>query len=279
MDASLRRLSSSTRRRLRRTARAAWAVVSDPVEGVERVREKLADMSQGQAAPAVMAADADWEVSLHALLGAHWPCDTAEAFDPLWSATVGSVQGRGLTVGRGAFSGWDDADAGLARAAWCLAGHRKPLTVVETGVARGFTARVVLEALEANGGGRLFSVDLPPPMQQRRLANETGAAVTDLLRGRWTLIEGSSRRRLPGLLRELGTIDLFIHDSRHTHRNMSFELRLAWAALNPGGFLLADDVHRNAAFDESVQTFGRPPAIVCASDDRRGMFGVIRKPE
>jgi hypothetical protein len=265
-------------RRLRRPGRAALAVIRDPVEGVERVREKIINERERRAAPTPMKADADWEESLHALLGVKWPCDVVDAFAPLWSETVGSLEDSGLEVGRGSFSGWDDGDAGLARAAWCLTHHLRPLTVVETGVARGFTTRVILEALQLNGAGQLYSVDLPPPLEQRRLANEVGAAVTDVLRPRWTLIEGSSRRRLPGLLDELGTIDLFIHDSRHTHRNVSFELQLAWNVLRPGGFLLADDVHFNSGFIHSVQAFGRPPAIVCASDDQRGMFGVIQKP-
>jgi len=150
--------------------------------------------------------------------------------------------------------------------------------VVETGVARGLTTRVVLEALEANDHGRLYSVDLPPPLAKDRLTNEVGAAVTDELKARWTLIEGSSRRRLPGLLRELGAIDMFIHDSRHTRRNIRFELRLAWNALRPGGLILADDIQSTVAFEESIEAFGRPQAVVCMSDDQRGRFGLIKKP-
>lgn len=265
-------------RRLRRYGRAALSVVRDPVEGVERVREKFSDVAQRRAGPTWIQADVDWEAVLHGLLRLPWPCREVETFKPLWSETTGSLGRRGLQVGRGAFGGWDDADPGFARAAWCATRHLEPLTVVETGVARGFTTRMILEALHANGAGRLFSIDLAPPLERRRLEDETGAAVPDRLRGRWTLVEGSSRRRLPGLLDDLGAIDLFIHDSRHTFRNISFELRAAWSALNPGGLLLADDVHCNAAFDETVRKVGRPPAIVCASDDQRGMFGVIQKP-
>jgi Methyltransferase domain len=141
------------------------------------------------------------------------------------------------------------------------------------------TSRVVLEALEANHAGRLFSIDLPPPLEQDRLALEVGAAVTDSLKSRWTLIEGSSRRRLPALVRELGTIDLFIHDSRHTRRNILFELQQVWAAMRPGGFLLADDIHSNSGFQDAVRAFGAPPSLVCESDDGHGMFGCMRRPE
>ena len=271
-------LRSVTRHRVERLGRAAVVVLRDPVEGVERIREKIADEAARWTKASSLPVDPNWQASVHLLVGAPWPCDATDAFDPLWHEAVGSLESRGLSVGRGSFSGWDDADAGLARAVWCLANHQRPRVVVETGVARGFTTRMVLEALEANGEGRLYSIDLPPPLDQQRLANEMGAAVIDELRPRWTLIEGSSRHRLPGLLRQLGTIDMFIHDSRHTRRNISFELSLAWKALRPGGLLLADDIGNNTAFEEAVHAFGRPPAIACASDDGRGRFGLIQKP-
>lgn len=277
-ERSVGRSSSSSRRRLTRLARAGLVVLHDPVEGVERVREKISNETERWTRRSPLPTDPNWEASLHAHLSLHWPCDVADTFDALWSEIVSSMRSRGLTVGRGSFSGWDDADPALARAAWCLTRHCRPLTVVETGVARGVTTRVILEALEANGTGRLFSIDLPPPLDQGRLAEETGAAVTDSLKAHWTLIQGSSRRRLPGLLRELGTIDLFVHDSRHTRRNISFELEQAWGAVRLHGFLLADDIHGNTGFQDSVQAFGGPPAIVCASDDQHGKFGLIRKP-
>jgi Methyltransferase domain len=266
------------RRRLDRLGRAAAVVLRDPIEGVERVREKIADEGARWTKASSLPPDRDWQASVHALMAAPWRCQEVGGFDPLWQEVQAALRGKGLSVGRGSFSGWDDGDAGLARAAWCVVRHTRPGVVVETGVARGLTTRVVLEALEANRCGRLYSVDLPPPLAKDRLTNEIGVAVTDELKGRWTLIEGSSRRRLPGLLRELGTIDMFIHDSRHTRRNITFELRLAWNALRQGGVILADDIHGTVAFEESIEAFGRPPAVVCTSDDRRGRFGLIKKP-
>lgn len=270
--------SSSTRRRLDRLTRAASVVIHDPVEGMERIREKIADESARWSKSSSLTPDPEWQATMHGLLGVEWTCEAVGAFTPLWGDAVSGLKDKGLAVGRGTFSGWDDGDPGLAGAAWCLTRHQRPRVVVETGVARGFTTRIVLEALEANDYGHLYSIDLPPPLDEGRLTSETGAAVTDALKPRWTLIEGSSRRRLPGLLRELGAIDMFIHDSRHTRRNITFELQLAWKALLPGGFMLADDIQSTVAFEECVAAFGSPPAIACASDDQRGRFGLIQKP-
>jgi hypothetical protein len=83
----------------------------------------------------------------------------------------------------------------------------RPKKVVETGVARGVTTRFILEGLERNGEGRLWRIDLPP-LRQGDLPEENGAAVPERCRARWAYIQGSSRRRLPGLLAELDKIDL-----------------------------------------------------------------------
>jgi hypothetical protein len=51
------------------------------------------------------------------------------------------------------------------------------------------------------------------------------------------------------LLSRLGQIDLFIHDSLHSERNVRFELDRAWAALTPNGALVVDDVDANWGFE------------------------------
>src|SRR5262249_35818720 len=181
-----------------------------------------------------------------------------------------------LVVGRGAFGGWDDADPSFARACWCFVRHLRPLRVLETGVARGLTTRSILEALRREGVGRLWSIDLPP-LLEHDLQRETGAAVPEHLRENWTLLEGSSRRHLSELLSRLGTIQLFVHDSMHTERNLRFELDQAWKSLQPGGILLADDIERNNGFHSFLQTFSPAYSLVCPADDGRALFGIIQK--
>jgi len=270
---------TAPRYELRRWARMAAATARDPLDGLERARERVTAVRRTRPAPVELDADPTGHERLHDSLGAAWPCEARTSFALLWESILKSLERQGLSRGRGAYCGWDDADCGFARAAWCLTRHGAPRAVVETGVARGLTSRVILEALTINGSGRLCSIDLPPLMPEPGGGEQTGAAVSEGLKRRWTLLRGSSRRRLPRLLAELGTIDLFVHDSRHSDRNVSFELTQAWAALRPGGFLLVDDLHHNRAFPWCVARFGNPPAIVCRSDDGDGLFGVVRKPE
>jgi predicted O-methyltransferase YrrM len=140
------------------------------------------------------------------------------------------------------------ADSVLARCCYLTCRLLRPGVVVETGVAYGVSATFILKALEENGSGALHSVDLPP--LRRGYDKSWGVAVPEELRARWTLHRGSSGRVLPGLLEELGKVDVFLHDSLHTRRNMRREFAAVWPRLRTGGVLLADDVERNGAFGE-----------------------------
>jgi hypothetical protein len=118
------------------------------------------------------------------------------------------------------YKGWNDGDLGLLRSIWCLIRHQRPTKIVETGVAHGVTSRIILEALNSNGGAHLWSIDYPP--LDTTWHAQIGIAVGNRFADRWTYIKGSSRRRLSGLLSSLGPIDLFVHDSLHSTNNVRF---------------------------------------------------------
>jgi predicted O-methyltransferase YrrM len=114
----------------------------------------------------------------------------------------------------------------------------RPSVVVETGVCYGASSAYILEALEDNGHGVLYSIDLgntedEPP---------NDFFVRPSLRDRWRLIIGDSREELPRLLEQLGHIDLFHHDSLHTYEHMTWEYETAFPYLTPNGVLSSHDV-------------------------------------
>jgi predicted O-methyltransferase YrrM len=76
------------------------------------------------------------------------------------------------------------------------------------------------------------------------------------LRDRWELTLGRSSDKLPALLKTLGPIDIFFHDSEHTYDNMVWEFQTVWPGLKPGGKLLAHNVDKNTAFADFEQTVG-----------------------
>lgn len=221
-------------------------------------------------------AEQDWERRLHELVGAPWPCPDADAFRGIWPAVVETMEQHNLRVGRGNFGYYDDADPGLARTLWCLVHHLQAANVVETGVAHGVSSRVMLEALSRSGQGRLASIDMTLSLMLD-LRPEVGVAVPDRLRDRWLFLDGPSRRHLRPLLRRLGSIDLFVHDSFHSTRNVRWELDTAWAALRPGGIALVDDVDFNWGFEMFLAAGSDREPLYCMSDDGQRLFAVARK--
>ena len=140
----------------------------------------------------------------------------------------------------------------------------RPATVVETGVYRGISSAFILAALGANQVGHLYSVDLPrarysvpgraPDQSPLPAGEETGFVVPERLRGRWTLILGDSKQQLEPLLQNLGSVDLFIHDSEHSYTFMKWEYGVALPYVRDGGILASDDIDWNSAFSDFVES-------------------------
>jgi hypothetical protein len=249
--------------------------MASPVEAALFIPEHISKRHQYQPS---YAPQPDWEMRLHNWLGAPWPWPERAKLDSLWRDIASKLQAQGLRFGRHTYGEYSDAETSLANAAWCTVLHQRPSVVVETGVARGVTSRIVLEALDRNDRGHLWSIDLPH-LFEKNLHAQIGAAVPDSLKRRWSYIEGSSRRRLPSLLRSLVHIDLFIHDSLHTARNTGFEMEQALSALALGGVMIVDDISTHQAFANFAQNFPSLETLVRPHSDRaRSFFGLVHKP-
>jgi len=141
-----------------------------------------------------------------------------------------------------------------APAIYSLVRLLKPRVVVETGVADGVTSSYILRALEDNGEGKLYSIDLPSSLLPE--GRRPGWIVEEGLRKRWELRIGDAAQLLPPLLEELGDIDMFLHDSLHTYGHMMLEFRAAWPRLKPGGLFLSHDVGQNRSFFDFLKEKG-----------------------
>jgi predicted O-methyltransferase YrrM len=164
--------------------------------------------------------------------------------DPGAVAIREHIASKQALLDRPASATMHDAGAGLPDFCYVICRALKPRIVVETGVGSGVTTCFILQALADNNAGHLWSIDLPPIGAEQF----AGSFVPQYLRGRWTLLRGRSRDVLPRLLQELPSPDLFLHDSLHTTRNMTFEFRTAWQKLRAGGVLISDDIHMSKAF-------------------------------
>lgn len=251
----------------------AWRVarvgVLHPFEMLDRVSGRLQVRRERFLPRPVLASEATLKVGLGSLVSGALSNTWDEEFESVWAETERAMKRYGFGVGKGY-----DGGRSLCYGAYAMVRQDKPNVVVETGVARGVTSRVVLEAMRRNGSGFLYSIDLPPISQGWHA--EWSVAVTDELRDRWTLIRGASRRKLPELLGRLGQISMFIHDGLHTYANMTWEMNLAWSYLQVGGLLLCDDVDDNCAFLDFANNVGQP-FVVAQEDHRSGFVGAIRK--
>jgi hypothetical protein len=258
--------------------------VADPLESWMWVVEQYAIYREGQTPQNLYKVENDWAQRLNRLLDLPSPSEMTSEFWALWPKVIDELNAKGVRAGPESFKGWNDGDAAFVRAIWCLSRHLRPINVIETGVAHGVTSRFILEALERNGSGHLWSIDRPP--SDRAWHEQIGIAVDDRFRHRWSYIRGSSRRRLPGVLSQLGEIDLFVHDSLHNERNVRFEMDLAWAALRPGGAIVVDDIDMNRGFKSFTQSFSGHHSIICEAEplhadfrrfNQKGLFGIILK--
>jgi hypothetical protein len=269
---------------LRRPMATFASVATDPIEAWIRFREQYAAHREGVTPADFYQVENDWENQLRQTLNIGSPSDLKPEFWALWAQVLQELEVKGIRAGPASFKGWNDGDAAFVRAIWYLIRQLKPDTVVETGVAHGVTSRFVLEALERNGKGHLWSIDRPPIEPEWQ--SQIGMAVDDRLRHRWTYIRGSSRQRLPELLSKLGRVDLFIHDSLHSERNVRFEVDRAWQAMPRGGAIVVDDVDINKGFRSFTRAHSGHDSLICESEpnhpdlrrfNKKGLFGIIRK--
>jgi hypothetical protein len=223
--------------------------------------------------------DEQWEGRFHAVLGRGWPCGFAAVSRRIWDEAgddaTREVLGSADTADTADTAGGaGEADASFCRALWCAVRHLEPAIVVETGRVPDMTTRFILEALAANRHGHLWSLGSPRaagPGHRRR-----AIAVREELGDRWTDVRGSSRRRLAGVLRSLGRVDLFVHDSVHARRRSGLELERVERVLAPGGLVIDDDVDVHGAFAGFLARRPQMTSLWCATEDRRGGFGVAR---
>ncbi len=132
----------------------------------------------------------------------------------------------------------------------------KPKTVVETGVSDGMSTLFILLALRRNGTESLYSIDYPEVGMPAIYGKKPGWIVPESLKSHWHLMYGKSREKLPKLLNQLKSIDIFLHDSEHSDSNMKFEFNIALNHMHNNSIIISDDVTSNRAFTDSLSLSG-----------------------
>jgi len=145
--------------------------------------------------------------------------------------------------------------------------ERQPKVVVETGVANGASTRKILSSFNEYGmtESKLFSLDVDPRV-----------ATPELLQNaqfQFVLIDTPSS--FVKAIRNIGSIDLFYHDSDHSYKHQMLEYSESWELLNPeSGILISDDVNWSNAFLDFCKKVNRIPILL---SDGSTFSGVISK--
>ena len=146
---------------------------------------------------------------------------------------------------------------------FCLVRLSHPRNLVESGVASGVSSTFLLLGIKANLKGVLHSIDFPVVRKGTR-GNESwaipqgmssGWAVPTKLRNRWDLRQGRSEDILRPLLEEIGTLNLYCHDSPVDVRHFEFEMKSIRKHLGHGSLVVADNTDRRT-FDETARSVG-----------------------
>jgi len=122
--------------------------------------------------------------------------------------------------------------------------EEQPDVVVETGVCVGSSTVVILEALKQLGKGLLYSID-----DMSLVKKFTGCYITEDLLERWIFIQDKSKNYLNYLDNNF-VVDIFLHDSDHSHENMTWEYLWALNHIRSNGWIVSHDTHTNNAWEE-----------------------------
>lgn len=128
----------------------------------------------------------------------------------------------------------------------------KPQCIVESGVSSGMSSAHFLMGLKRNRKGCLHSIDYPtyssrPERSKNDIAwtipfgKDSGWAVPSNLKRRWRLYKGKSEDLLRALLRKIGVVDIYCHDSPWTSKHLQYELDTIRPYLRSGSIVVADN--------------------------------------
>lgn len=146
-------------------------------------------------------------------------------------------------------------------------------TVLETGVAYGWSSLAILLSINGRPESRLTSIDMPYP----GLGNDrhVGCVVPSHLSDSWKLIRLPDRDAIPRVLASNSSFDLCHYDSDKSYEGRCWSYPRLWNSLRPGGLFLSDDAGDNIAFREFAEAHSEETTFIVK--DNSQYVGLIKK--
>ncbi len=126
----------------------------------------------------------------------------------------------------------------------CL--KKKPIKILETGVALGWSSFAFLDAINKNKKGALISIDMPYMDKENK--DYVGIAVPKKYFKMWTLYKYPDRVILNKILKSNFIFDLVHYDSDKSYYGRYWFYKKIWPHIKKKGLLISDDVKDNYAF-------------------------------
>lgn len=131
--------------------------------------------------------------------------------------------------------------------------YLKAKTIVETGVAAGWSSQAFLSALEKNGtGGRLYSSDFPY-FRYKNPEKLVGCVVDEKFKANWSLFIDGDRNNLPIIAAQCDLVDFFHYDSDKSAEGREFAMSIIEPLLTAEALVIFDDIQDNFHFRDAMQ--------------------------
>ena len=151
--------------------------------------------------------------------------------------------------------------------------ENKARSILETGVAYGWSSLAILLAIKDFDNALLISNDMP----YIKMNNEdyVGCVVPENLKSKWQLQRLPDIKGIPLALKKFNnSIDLCHYDSDKSYTGRMWSSPILWKALKVGGLFISDDINDNLAFKHFCKSVDRKPIII----EHLGKYvGIIQK--
>ena len=140
----------------------------------------------------------------------------------------------------------------------------KPLNVVETGVAAGWTTLSILRAFQKNGQGFLYSSDFPYFRIKDSEKYIGYLAKYEKNKDNWFLDIRGDELALPAILKKLNNnnIDLFHYDSDKSYSGRFHAMKILESKFSRKTIIIFDDIQNNFHFRDFVKNNNKSFCVI-----------------
>jgi len=122
-----------------------------------------------------------------------------------------------------------------------------PNVVIESGVSAGLSSSTIIQALEKNKKGNLYSSDLNSHLEKK----DVGILIPTELKYRWKLFDEGDKINLPKILDEVENVDVAYYDSEKSYEGKKNFIEKILTKYKPK-IIVIDDIDRDYWFRDFI---------------------------